>query len=148
MARNHRVYRIVAAIVVGAIILSLSTSTGRDRKGYEVEAQVYGVPAAQSDASRAIDAYERVMERHMDMTERSLSDFTADLKVLATKFDAFDAKVTALDARLTQIDQRLARIEKHLGIAPLPPPAPAKTKADPNAPAGAKAPLSDSLPTR
>jgi len=146
MARNHRIYRIAAAIIVGVIILSLSTSTGRDRKGYEVEAQVYGVPAAQSDAARAIDAYERLMERHMDMTERSLADFTADLKVLATKFDAFDAKVTALDAKITQIDQRLARIEKHLGIAPVVPAKPSKP--DPNAPAGTKAPLSDLLPTR
>jgi hypothetical protein len=145
MARNHGIYRIAAAIVVGGIILSLSTSTGRDRKGYEVEAQVYGVPAAQSDASRAIDAYERLMERHMDLTERSLSDFAADLKVLATKFDAFDAKVTALDAKLTQMDQRLARIEKHLGIAPVATPTPAKT--DTNASAAVKTPVGNSLPT-
>jgi hypothetical protein len=145
MARNLGIYRIAAVVVVGVIILSLSTSIGRDRKGYEVEAQVYGVPAAQSDASRAIDAYERLMERHMDLTERSLSDFAADLKVLATKFDVFDAKVTALDAKLTQMDQRLARIEKHLGITPVPPQAPVKT--DPNAPAAVKTPVGNSLPT-
>ncbi len=147
MTRNHGIYRIVAAIVVCVIVLSLSTSTGRDRGGYPVEAQVYGVPAAQSDAARAIDAYERVMERHMDLTERSLTSFTADLKVLTTKVDAFDAKVTAMDAKLTQIDQRLARIERHLGIVPVAAPKPAKE--DPNAPAAPKGPpLNSSLPLK
>jgi septal ring factor EnvC (AmiA/AmiB activator) len=147
MAQDRGTYRIVVAIVVGMIVLSLSISTGRERKGYEVEAQVYGVPAAQSDAARAIGAYERLMERHMDLTERSFAGFTADLKVLATKFDSFDAKVSALDAKLTQIDQRLARIEKHMGIATVVAPKPAK--ADPNTPAASKAPpLNSVLPLK
>ncbi len=133
MTRNQGAYRIVAAIVVCVIVLSLSTSTGRDRGGYEVEAQVYGVPAAQSDAARAINANERLMERHMDMTERTFIAYGADVKALAAKFDAVDAKLTALDAKLSQMDQRLAGIEKHMGIAPVVAPKPAK--ADPNAPA-------------
>ncbi|MGE5297122.1 MAG: hypothetical protein ACM3VT_20045 [Solirubrobacterales bacterium] len=139
MTRNYRIYRIVAAIVVCVIVLSLSTSTGRDRGNYEVEAQVYSVPLTQSDATRAINAYERLMERHMDMTERTLTGFTGDLKVLTAKLDAFDAKLTAVDAKLAQMDQRLARIEKHLGIAPVTAPA----RPDPNAPkAVTNAPLS------
>ncbi|HSW02804.1 MAG TPA: hypothetical protein VLI39_21750 [Sedimentisphaerales bacterium] len=147
MARDRGTYRIAGAIVVGVIVLSLSTSTGRDRKGYGVEAQVYGVPAAQSDAARAIDAYERLMERHMDLTERRLADFSADLRVLATRFDSFDAKVTALDAKLTQINQHVARIEKHLGIVTVIAPKPAK--ADPNAPAAPKSPpLNSALPLK
>lgn len=147
MAQDRGTYRIVVAIVVGVIVLSLSISTGRERKGYEVEAQVYGVPAAQSDAARAIGAYERLMERHMDLTERSFAGFTADLKVLTTKVDGFDAKVAAMDVRLTQIDQRLARIEKHLGIVPAQPKAP--TKADPNAPVAPKnPPLNSALPLK
>jgi len=147
MARNLGVGRIVAAAVVCVVVLSLSISTGRERKGYEVEAQVYGVPAAQSDATRAIEAYERVMERHMDLTERSFAGFSSDLKVLTSKVDAFDAKVAALDAKLTQIDQRLARIENHLGIVTVVAPKPAKV--DPNAPAASKTPpLNSSLPLK
>lgn len=121
MISSNRIYRIVVAVVVGLVVLGLSTSIGRDRKNYEVETQVYGVPVAQSDAARAIDAYERVMDRHMDLMERNLTEFAADLKVLTVKVDAVDAK-------LTQLDQRLARIERHLGIVP-PSPRP-----DPNAP--------------
>jgi hypothetical protein len=133
MTRNHGIYRIAAAILVCVIALSLSTSTGRDRGGYEVEAQVYGVPAAQSDAARAINAYERLMERHMDLTERTFIGYGADVKALTARFDALDAKLTAVDARLSQMDQRLARIEKHLGIVTVVAPTPGKV--DPNAPA-------------
>jgi septal ring factor EnvC (AmiA/AmiB activator) len=139
MTRNHGIHRIVAAIVVGMIVLSLSTSTGRDRKTYEIDAQVYNVPPAQSDATRAINAYERLMERHMDLTERHLTSLAEDIKMLAAEFDAVDARFAALDAKLTQMDRRLARIEKHLGVAPVPPPA----KPDPNAPATLKVPTCD-----
>jgi len=103
------------------IVLSLSTSTGRDRKDYEVETRVYGVAPAQSDAARAISANERLMERYMDMTERHLVDLAADLKVLTVKIDAVDAK-------LARLDERLSRIEKHLGMAPV------SARPDPNAP--------------
>ena len=61
MARNYRAYRIVAAIVVGIVVLSLSTSTGQGRKGYEVEAQVYSVPVTQTDAARAINDHGQIV---------------------------------------------------------------------------------------
>lgn len=121
MTRSRGIRLIAGVIVVCLIVLSLSTSTGRDRKTYEIDAQVYSVPTAQSDAARAINAYERLMERHMDLTERNLTNLAADLKVLGEMFDH-------IDERLAQIDQRLARIEKHLGV-PLAPKRP-----DPNAP--------------
>lgn len=141
MTRNHGIHRVAAAIVVGVIVLSLSTSTGRDRKGYEVEAQVYSVPTTPSDATRAINAYERLMERHMDLTERNLTSLAGDMAMLAAGFDAVDAKLAALDARLTQMDQRLARIEKHLGVAPVLPPTPVQP--DPNASAARRVPTGD-----
>jgi hypothetical protein len=127
MIPSYRVYRIAVVIVVCLIVLGLSASTGRERKGYEVEAQVYSVPQTESDAARAINANERLMERYMDMTERSLIDLAADLKVLTVKIDA-------VDARLAQLDQRLARIEMHLGIVPVP------ARPDPNAPPASKGP--------
>jgi septal ring factor EnvC (AmiA/AmiB activator) len=145
MTRNHGIHRIAAAIIVCMIVLSLSASTGRDRRTYEVDAQVYSVPTAQSDAARAINAYERLMERHMDLTERNLTGLAADIAMLAAEFDGVDAKLAALDARLTQVDQRLARIEKHLGVAPESQSAPAKP--DPNAPATLKAPVDNSPAT-
>ncbi len=135
MKRSRIVYRIAGVLVVCLIVLGLSTSTGRDRdrKTYEVETQVYSVPQTPSDAARAINANERLMERYMDMTERSLFDLASDLKVLALKIDAVDAK-------LTQLDRRLTRIETRLGIAPAP------VRPDPNAPPAMKGPQVNPLP--
>ena len=112
MSPNYRVYIVIAAIVFCILVLCLSTSVGQDRKRYEVEAQVYGVPAYQSDAARAIEAYERLMERYLDLTERNLLGLAADVR-------GFTDKLNAIDGRLSALDARLARIEQHLGIAPM-----------------------------
>jgi len=135
MKRSHTAYRIAGGIVVCMILLGLSTTTGRDRNGYEVEAHVYGVAPAQSDAARAINANERLMERYMDMTERQLFDLAGELKVLTLKIDS-------VDARLAQLDQRLARIEKHLGIVQTP------VRPDPNAPRKPEAPAANPAPVQ
>ena len=127
MTQSHEASRI-AAIVAGMIVLGLSTTTGRDRKNYEVDAQVYSVPVTQSDASRAISAYERLMERHMDLTEQNLA-------ALAVEIQSLTAKLDAVDAGLAQMDQRLARIEKHLGVVPPP------CRPDPSPPAEVPATL-------
>jgi len=135
MKRSRTVYRIAGGIVVCMILLGLSTTTGRDRSGYEVEAHVYGVAPAQSDAARAINANERLMERYMDMTERQLFDLAGEIKVLTLKIDSVDAK-------LTQLDQRLARIEKRLGVAETP------ARSDPNAPPKPEAPAANPAPVQ
>lgn len=123
MSRNCRVYIVIAAIVFCVVVFCLSTSVGQDRRRYEVETQVYGVPAYQSDAARAIEAYERLMERYLDLSERNLVDLAADVKVFTDKLDTIDAKLGTLDTRL-------ARIEQHLGIAPV---VPTVSAMDPNA---------------
>ena len=56
-----------------------------------------------------MDAYERLMQRYTDLTERNMVGITADLGALA--------QLDAIDARLTALDVRLARIEQHLGPA-------------------------------
>ncbi len=137
MAQNHKICR-VAAIVACLIVLGLSISTGRDRRTYEVDAQVYSVPGYQSDAARAINAYERLMQRHMDVMEQNLAGVAADIQAIAARLDA-------IDAGLTRMDRRLARIEKHLGIVPVPPPAPIQP--DPNAPPGTNLPADRTPPT-
>ncbi|MBN1361135.1 MAG: hypothetical protein JW993_11100 [Sedimentisphaerales bacterium] len=111
----------VAAVVCMAV-LWLSTSVGQNRRSYEIEAQVYTTPEYRTDAARAIDAYERVMQRYMDATERNFMEVIGTAGAIADRLDS-------IDARLAKLDQRLERIERHLGIVPPPPPIP-----DPNGP--------------
>lgn len=108
MNRSVKTCMFLAAIVFCLVIVCLSTSVGQDRKSYEVPAQIYGVPAWRSDAAHAVDAYERLMLRYTDLTEKNLVGMTADLDTLARKLDTIDAKLTALDARLARIEQLLS----------------------------------------
>lgn len=125
MKQNRKLQIAAAVLGLGLVVLGLSTSTGQDRRGnYEVEAQVYGMPAYQSDAARAIEAYERLSERYMNLAERVLAQSTEGDKFLL-------AQLRTLDDRLERIDARLARIENQLGIQPAETP---PVGADPNAP--------------
>lgn len=136
MRSNKRTYAAIAAVVIGIVVLALSTSVGQNRRNYDVEAQVYTTPEYRTDASRAIDAYERVMERYMDATEQGFAGIGTDLSAVA-------ARLESIDAALAKLDERLERIERHLGILPPGPPMP-----DPNAPPPpAPMPLSPPAPS-
>jgi hypothetical protein len=132
MKSNRRFYIAVPVLLACIALLWLSTSAGQGRRRYEVETQVYGVPEYRTEAARAVDAYERLMERYMDLTELNLFNVSADVKAIAATLDR-------LDARLATLDTRLARIEKHLGIAPVP----SITRVEPEPPQG---PATDTPP--
>jgi hypothetical protein len=133
MKSNRRFYIATGTVVSIMVVFWLSTSIGQSRKRYEVETQVYSTPELRTDATRAIEAYERVMERYMDGTERNLSDISGDIRTVAAALDSIDTK-------LTRMDMRLERIERHLGILP-PPVAPGPEPNAVPAPAPAVAPL-------
>jgi hypothetical protein len=113
MKSNKRPYVFLVVALATFLALWLSGSTAQDRKRREVETRIYSTPEYRSDTARAVDAYERTMQRYMDLTERNLCGVSADIKDMAVKLDAIDTHLTALD-------RRLARIEKHLGIKPTP----------------------------
>jgi predicted Ser/Thr protein kinase len=80
--------------------------TGRDQMKYEIDPWIT-TPEYKTDTARAIDAYERLMERYMDLSE----SYLIDSQSVAQKLESIDAKMDDLSARL-------ARIEKAMGIDP------------------------------
>ncbi len=119
---SKRKFRLIGVVtMVGIVVLWLSTSLGQRQKNYQVETHVYATPEYKTDAARAIDAYERVMERYMDVTERNFAALSADIKVV-------DTKLNAIDVKLAKLDERLERIERHLGTIPAPLPDPNKAR--------------------
>ena len=119
MSSNRRL-SLAIAVTICIIVGWLSTSVGQSRRTYET--QIYTTPEYRTDAARAIDAYERMMERYMDASERNFAAMLEYSRDIAGRLDAIDGK-------LTKLDERLARIESHLGIVPPVPPV-----ADPNVP--------------
>jgi len=110
MSSNKNLLLVAAAIACGVILVWFSTSIGDSQKTYELRPRLT-IPEYKTDVVRIIDAYERLMERYIDLTERNLTGIGMDLKAVVKKLDSVDAKLTALSART-------ARIEKALGIEP------------------------------
>ena len=109
------------ALLVGlgccAVLVGLSTSTAGREVIYEVRPQI-GTPEYRTDAARTVDAYERLMDRYMDLTGSNLVRVGTDLQSVINKLDSIDRKLTRLSARM-------GRIEKALGLEP---PAPIAVK--------------------
>ena len=115
----------VGVVVVCCItVVWFTTSIQGGPKIYELRPQI-AVPEYKTDAVRAIDAYERLMERYMDLTEGNSMRIGTDLKEVMKKLDSIDDKLTELSARI-------ARIEKTFGIEQ--PKPQAKEKPRPKAP--------------
>jgi flagellar basal body-associated protein FliL len=109
--KQGKLLLVLAAVVIICLVAAqLGISVPGKKKSYEVD-QWITTPEYRTDASRAIDAYERLMERYMDVVEGNLLQVGDDCRNVAIKLDS-------LDSRLTEISDRLTRIERALGIDP------------------------------
>jgi hypothetical protein len=126
MITNKKLLAVGAVVVCCITVVWFSTSIQGGSKTYELRPHI-SVPEYRTDAVRAIDAYERLMERYMNLTERNSIRVSADLKEIIKKLYSIDNKLTKLSARI-------ARIEKTFGIEQAEPPAKIKpqTKATDN----------------
>ena len=110
MRTKRNILAFVAAVVCCLVLISRYTSEPiqGSQKTYEIEPQITNLQY-RTDAARAIDAYERIMERYMNQTERNLLSLGTDIRDVTKKMDSIDDK-------LAQLCQRMAGIEKALGI--------------------------------
>lgn len=97
-----------AILIACLIVVWLAGPIQGDRKSYDVKPEIT-LPEYQTDTTRAIDAYERMMDRFIDLTDRNLTGINTDVKGIAEKLALIDCKLTELSTRMT-------RIEKALGI--------------------------------
>lgn len=95
-------------LIACLIVVWLAGSIQGSRKNYEVRPEIT-LPEYRTDTARAIDAYERMMDRFIDLTGRNLTGINTDVKDIAKK-------LVLMDCKLTELSTRMARIEKALGI--------------------------------
>ena len=121
MRTKKNLLAVAAGLIVCVVVVWFSTSIQGSERTYEVRPEI-AIPEYRTDAARAIDAYERLMERYMDLTERNLTGIGTDIRGVVKRLDSIDAK-------LAKLSVRMARIEKALGIEH--PKRPAGKKAQP-----------------
>lgn len=109
MSVNKKLLAVGSAVACCLAVAWFSRPIRGVEKTYEIRPHV--IPQYKTDAARAIDAYERLMDRHMNLTEKNLLRVGTDVQGIAKKLDSIDRK-------LTELSGRIARIEKALGIEP------------------------------
>ncbi len=114
MITNKKLLAVGAFVVCCVTVIWFSTSIQGGSKTYELRPQI-SIPQYRTDAVRAIDAYERLMERYMNLTERNSMRIGTDIKEVIKRLDSINDKLTELSARI-------ARIEKTFGIEEPKPP--------------------------
>jgi hypothetical protein len=121
---KRRISIIAASAIVIAFVIAIALAPPiHGSQKYEVN-PIISVPAYKTDATRAIEAYERMMENYMFITEKHFSNAGRDIEKLS-------AQLGSIDAKLTQLSSRLARIEEQMGITP---PAPVVDQQKPDKP--------------
>jgi len=108
MRTKKNLLAVAACLVCCIAAVLFSTSTQGGEKTYELRPEIT-LPEYRTDAARAIDAYERLMERYMDLMEMNLTRIGTDVEDL-------DKTLDSIDNKLTELCKRIARIEKALGI--------------------------------
>ena len=126
MKNNRNLWAVIAAVACCLIVVWLSTSIEGGQRTYELKPQIT-VPEYRTDAARAIDAYERLMDRYIDLTERNLFMVGTDIQDVVRKLDS-------IDGTLTQLSKRMAGIEHALGIKQPPPSPPHHPRPNPVGP--------------
>lgn len=123
--KQHKSLLAVGVVLLVCLLaVFFSTSIQGNEKIYELRPQIT-LPEYRTDAARAIDAYERLMERYMSLTQRNLTSINTDVKDIAKR-------LISIDYKLTELSARMARIEKALGTGESKPPA--KKKPPPKSP--------------
>jgi Na+/phosphate symporter len=97
----------IILIVCFMVIAFCGTIRGSEDK-LKIEPEIT-LPEHQSDISRVIDSYERMMDRLMNLMEKNFTGINTDVKDIAVK-------LTLIDNKLTELSARIARIENALNI--------------------------------
>ena len=108
MITNKNLLAAVAVILCCITVIWFSTITKASPTTYEVRPRI-SLPEYKTDTVHAIDAYEQLMERYMNLTERNSIRIHSDLKEVIRRLDSINYK-------LSELSLRIAKIEKTFGI--------------------------------
>jgi Na+/phosphate symporter len=123
MKTNSNLLAIFVVIIACSVVVWLSATLQGDQKTYEIEPHL-AIPEYKTDLTRVMDAYERLMERYLDLTERNQSMVGADLKYVVTTLDSIDGRLTEMSARIARIETALGVEQPRSSLSPKPTPQP------------------------
>jgi len=96
----------VCMIMVVCLVAWWASSIQGGVRKFEIKPEI-SLPESRTDAVRAIDAYESVTNRLMDMTERNLAGIHAEVKDISRMLVTIDTKLTELSKRMSKMEEAL-----------------------------------------
>ena len=108
MSKNRNLLALGLILMVCLIVIGFSSSIQGGNKNYKIKPEIT-LPEYRIDRDSPIDAYERLMQRFMSLTENNLADIN-------TNIEGIGKSLVLIDYKLTELSTRMARIEKALGI--------------------------------
>lgn len=99
----------VCTILVVCLVAWWASSIQGGVRKFEIKPEI-SLPQSRTDTARAIDAYESVMNRLMDMTERNLTGINTDVKDIRRM-------LVTVDLKLTELSKRMSKMEEALGVS-------------------------------
>jgi len=92
MSARRRIFAVVVGLAVCLGLVWYSALIQARSRTYELRPEIR-LPEHRTDAGRAIDAYERLMERFMTLMEKNLSGINVDMRGVGKKLDSIDGRL-------------------------------------------------------
>jgi hypothetical protein len=103
MSKNRNLLAVGLVLIVCLIVIGSSSSIQGSSRTYKIKPEIT-LPEYRIDRGSAIEAYERMMERFMNLAD------------INTEVEGIGNSLVSIDYKLTELSRRMARIEKALGI--------------------------------
>ena len=123
MKTNRNTLAVLIAIIACSVLVWMSASIQGGQKTYEIHPNLT-MPEYKTDLVRVMNAYERLMERYMDLTQQNQSIVGTDLKYVVTTLDSIDVQLTGLSTRIARIEAALGIEQPKSPLGPKPVPQP------------------------
>jgi len=111
MRKRKKLLAMATTVTACFVGFYLSSSIKAKPATYELRPEIhvpqYTLPENRTDAARAIDAYERLMQRYMIATESNFAQIDRDIRDVVKKLDSIDNKLTALSEKTTRIENAI-----------------------------------------
>jgi len=112
MNTNKRLF--AGACVLISILVVLFSSVPISGRGriYEVHPEITLPQSPTTDAGRAIDSYERLMDRYIDLTEQNNANVSISLAEINEKLDVLSGQILDLSERIEKIEKVVVPVMK------------------------------------
>ena len=102
------IHTTVFVLVICVLVFCLGQRSGAADRNYEIRPEI-DAGLIQSETVRVVNAYERLMDRYMDLVQSNMVNISRDSKEIIVKLEAIEKKIDSLSERMDKLEKRESR---------------------------------------